>query len=768
MAKYGNKKCIKFTQDVGVVVYEPGYGLYASTPLSFSAGTFGNGGGASEYEFSYSFWIKQDWMDSPAGIGTIYSIDRTLPILRNHTSITLDNNPSSPAGRRLEISVRNNSNDDIGIGQWRGDNNPALNTREEWLHCVITFDGDLSTSNAGMISYLNSISASAGLWTTASVGDVFPGPVDGEGDPLTAFNTTFNFQGLGVDRPNNTDPGLNAHRKLNAKVANFAIWNKKLIQGEVDELYNDGRLLDLNASSMATNLVQWNKCGNYYDDVNPASISATTTASFNVADHASAPSPSGNLDRILGNGYGPTYKPEIVDDPVSTDMVFMDGFDNYSPNDGGGSISVLGNTMGLGGWKNASSFDDFTLYSGNYPGGICGTTGVSHFPPKTVFPSYFSTSDSRFLMVKGDDDSPSKHDNIDEMYHTFDKVTSGTVNIGFAYWASDEESQGGDGPGDIAGFYWGDSAQPNPSSSLEDGRLCLKFMGGTDSSMGWEPQLRRALPGDDIEIYTLLDSGPRGTFKTGSVGYPCGLQAGYAYRYWYWVEAEIYPAPTGTFKLFVNNSPTPVIDYTGDTRGVGSSSAIDFLGFRFTTNAGGGASGRYFLDDITAFHNKKAVEQYCIIIRPDTENFTGSFTTGAISGVPKAADCVSSINGGLTGDSGGGSGYVQATGTFMVTTSDPDSASFNYEDPAFSSDNISGIKIHNVINMDGIDFTSIQNNVFTSSVQLITGAYTVQPIPGTWEMVSDLYSWHPTSSVNTSKEFSSVDLNAIIDELKVK
>jgi len=74
MAKYGNKKCIKFTQDVGVVVYEPGYGLYASTPLSFSAGTFGNGGGASEYEFSYSFWIKQDWMDSPAGIGTIYSI----------------------------------------------------------------------------------------------------------------------------------------------------------------------------------------------------------------------------------------------------------------------------------------------------------------------------------------------------------------------------------------------------------------------------------------------------------------------------------------------------------------------------------------------------------------------------------------------------------------------------------------------------------------------------------------------------------------------
>lgn len=765
MAKYGNKKCIKFSEDTSVGFQPDGYGIYAETPLSFSAGVFGDGGGASSHEFSYSFWIKADYLGDSSNQGLIYQIARAAATPRDHSSITLSQNPSFPQSRQISINVRNNSVDDLLTATWAGTENSVLNTRDEWLHCVITFDGNLSTTS-GMTAYLNSVSSSWYSYNPTTVGDNFPPTVDGEGDPTSVFNATYNFQGLGMKRQAVTSP-FQSENHLDAKIANFAIWNKKLSQDEINEIYNGGRLVDLKATTMESNLVQWNKCGNYHEDTNPASISATTTTTNNVANNASAPAPSGSFNRILGRGYGPTYKPQIVEDPVSTDMIFMDGFDQNTSATFANSITALN----LRGWQNTIALD--STLSLILPGGQKSSANTAHWPKLDYSNSYVTSNKSKHLKLWPGNSAATAHGSpaseMNEIYNTFDPVTSGTVNLGFAIRIPRNAGNtvAGDLESTVCGFYWGDSNQPNPSSSLETGRLSVQFMGGTYSYLGWKPQLRRALAGDDAGTFTTVAEGPEGTFTTGGQDFlqsPLNNPIPGTDRYWYWVEAEIYPAETGTFKLFVNNSTTPAINYTGDTRGVNNTEVIDFMGFRFRQTSG---AGPIVIDDVVAFHNKKATEQYCVALVPDAENFTGSFATGSSTGVTPAANCLESVNRALF-DASDGDGVIATTGTFMVTTTDPDSASFSYDNLPFTPRYIEGVQAHNLINADGVTFDSIQNNLITGSTGLVTGSYLTQPNPGSWELVSELYSWHPTSSVNTSEEFSSADLDAIINEIKVK
>ena len=395
-----------------------------------------------------------------------------------------------------------------------------------------------------------------------------------------------------------------------------------------------------------------------------------------------------------------------------------------------------------------------------------GGTYQAHWPrPHLVNPPYLANANGVFWQAGQSNAQPTAHQNVDEVYHLFDdSITSGTVNIGFAFRPGTAVSQLGSGRS--FGIYWGDSSQPFPSSSVETGRLFLQLLGlGSfePSANARSPMLQRSTGPSWLSDFTTLATGPSASFELTTLGATPPPITG-TKRYWYWLELEIYPAPTGSLKLYINNSPTPAIDYVGDTRGVGNSEVVDFLGFRLNNLAG--PSGTPMLDDIVTFHNKKAVEQYCVVLRPDSENFTGSFTTGSEAGVAVAANCFSSINDNLI--TIGTPSQVEATGTFMYTTTGPDSGSFNYDNLPFVPPSIQGVQAHNLINMDGVTFTSIQNNLITGSVGLVTGSDLVQPNPGSWEMVSEIYSWHPTSSVNTSEDFSSADLNAIIDELKVK
>ena len=764
MSKYGNKKCIKFinggtTTVSGIGTTGFGYGLVAETPLSFSAGVFGNGGGASPFEFSYSFWLKKDWSDTKANQyerETIYEIAKADPgSLNQHTWISV-RSQSSPLNRDIQFNMeRGGTADDIIVFSWDGatDSIPILNEEEKWLHFVLTFNGDM-TDPASTTLYVNSVSGGLAATgnQTASASD--PLTVDGEGSPDTDTGT-WNWQSLGVQRPdNNISPPVDGGFPLKGKLGNFAIWNKMLSQAEVSEIYNDGRLVDLNTSTMNSNLVQWNKCGNYYGD----NVNLLNNIAGGPVDV------SGTFSLQRGIGYLPTYQQTLIEDPVSTDMVFMDGFDQNTS-----ATSANSNTaLDLRGWQNTIALGASSLIQ---RGDQKATAITAHWPKLDYSNSYVTSNKSKFLKLWPGSSAATAHGSpgseMNEIYNTFDPVTSGTVNLGFAiriprnaanYVAGDLEST-------VCGFYWGDSNQPNPSSSLETGRFSVQFMGGTYSYLGWKPQLRRALAGDDAGTFTTVAEGPEDTFTTGGQDFtqsPLNNPIPGTDRYWYWVEAEIYPAETGSFKLYVNNSATPAINYTGDTRGVNNAEVIDFMGFRFrqTTNA-----GPIVIDDVVAFHNKKTTEQYCVALVPDAENFTGSFDTGSSTGVTAAADCLQSINGDL---SPGSDGAIAATGTFMVTTTDPDSASFNYDNLPFTPRTIQGVQAHNLINMDGVTFTSIQNNLITGSIGLVSGSYLVQPNPGSWELVSEIYSHHPTSSVNTSQDFSSTDLDAIIDELKVK
>jgi hypothetical protein len=749
MSKYGNKKCLKFN-GTGWSTTWRGFYLSSSVPVSCSSGVFGGAGSS----FTLATWVKADFSSAGSGQpGQGYSIYQAIEDPESaYAAVKWEVTKPGTTMPKLRMSVRWDTSlaDNIDI-DWNGIYNPALyNDGTQWLHIVTTFNGDVSDA-ASCTSYFNGVSG-----TVSEVDNL-----GGAGDSAYTVDGNYPTQIIGGEFQ-----GGDLGRPFNGSMADFSIWNKELTSTEVSELYNDGRLIDLNGTSMEANLVQWNKCGNYYKDTNPASILATTTASYNVASNGLHPAPTGNLDLIVGTGYGPTQNVQIVDDPVSTDMIFMDGFDqNTSP-----STAMAITALDLRLWQNTVAIDP----NGGIiqRGGGIASAITAHWPKLDYSNNYVTSNKSKYLnLYPASTPIPTAHGSpgsqMNEIYNTFDRVTSGTVNLGFAIRIPRNAGNAvaGDLESTVCGFYWGDSNQPNPSSSTETGRLSVQFMGGTYSYLGWKPQLRRALAGDDAGTFTTVAEGPEGTFTTGGQDFlqaPLTNPIPESDRYWYWVDAEIYPAETGSFKLYVNNSATPAINYTGDTRGVNNTEVIDFMGFRFrqTPNA-----GPIVIDDVVAFHNKKATEQYCVALVPDAENFTGSFDTGSSTFAAPAADCLQSINGYL---SPGEDGAIAATGTFMVTTTDPDSASFSYDNLPFAPESVQGVQAHNLINMDGVTFTSIQNNLITGSVGLVTGSDLVQPNPGSWEMVSELYSWHPTSSVNTSEDFSSADLNAIIDELKVK
>jgi hypothetical protein len=402
MSKYGNKKCIKFAGDSSI---DKGYGLVADVPLSFSAGVFGNGGGTSPYEFSYSWWIKKDFSkEGSAGSSneTVYQIaNEQIGILDIHTFLTVRGDDSNPNQRYVQIQMENGSGATVPppgqqyIMKWTGIDNDFFNESEKWTHFVLSFNGDMNDNTSATL-YINSVSGVVDVVKSSSLSD--PYTVDGEGSPDTNTNT-WNWQSLGMARnDDNVVPPVGGDKFLNAKIANFAIWNKMLSQAEVSEIYNDGRLVDLNTSTMNSNLVQWNKCGNYYGD----NVNLLNNIAGGPVDV------SGTFSLQRGIGYLPTYQQTLIEDPVSTDMVFMDGFDQNTID--GVSPSTNGLTaLNLRGWQNTVALRAGSNFCKIQRGGQKGTANTSHWPTLDYSNSYITSEKNKHLVLWPYTSSPTDH-----------------------------------------------------------------------------------------------------------------------------------------------------------------------------------------------------------------------------------------------------------------------------------------------------------------------------------------------------------------------
>lgn len=233
--------------------------------------TFGTGG--TDSPFSIQAWIQID--DVATDEGTIigkYNANTNAEWLfwQDNGKIRLnlyDNDQSPPTGNAIRLTTTN-----------------VVLTNDTWHHVVVTYDG--GESHTGIKAYIDGSLVSS---TTELVG------------------TYGGMRNTSVDvRIGGTVAGSFDFEKL---MASAAIFNKELSDSEVFELYNSGKVLNLEYFSAYSNIISWWKLGDDLDTTGANGIKdyvgghhGTLNGNAGIVDENTLPSELLETFRIQKNG----------------------------------------------------------------------------------------------------------------------------------------------------------------------------------------------------------------------------------------------------------------------------------------------------------------------------------------------------------------------------------------------------------------------------------------------------------------------------------